>query len=138
MKPMLSSLLFPLFRRFPNATRSNTRRRLNVEILEDRISPSTFVVTNNNDTGAGSLDRDHRANAHVRAEIINFNIGGGGQQTIIPLTVLPAITDAVVIDGTTQPGFGGQPLIELNGLGAPSDRQWPDAERRRPAPFATW
>jgi CSLREA domain-containing protein len=36
-------------------------------------------------------------------------------QTIFLETLLPPITDPVVIDGTTQPGFAGEPIIELNG-----------------------
>src|SRR5439155_12617745 len=35
-----------------------------------------------------------------------------------PLSPLPAVTDPVTIDGTTQPGFAGSPLIELNGSSA--------------------
>ncbi|MCP9496539.1 MAG: hypothetical protein MSG64_19020 [Pyrinomonadaceae bacterium MAG19_C2-C3] len=34
------------------------------------------------------------------------------------LSPLPTITDATVIDGSTQPGFAGTPLIELNGTDA--------------------
>ena len=34
---------------------------------------------------------------------------------------LPNLTDPVVIDGTSQPGYSGTPLIELNGAGAGSD-----------------
>ena len=40
--------------------------------------------------------------------------------TIVLLAALPAITDPVVIDGTTQPGYAGTPLIELNGASAGS------------------
>ncbi len=36
-------------------------------------------------------------------------------QTIIPLSSLPAITNPVLIDGTSQPGYAGTPLIEING-----------------------
>ena len=31
---------------------------------------------------------------------------------------MPAITDAVTIDGTTQPGFAGTPVVELSGASA--------------------
>jgi titin len=48
-------------------------------------------------------------------DTIAFNINGGGAQTISPISALPAITDPVIIDGTTQPGFAGMPLIVLNG-----------------------
>jgi len=58
------------------------------------------------------------ANAHVGLDLIKFDIGGGGAQTIRPLSVLPEITDAVTIDRRTQPGFAGIPIIELNGANA--------------------
>lgn len=49
-------------------------------------------------------------------DLILFNIPGAGLQTITPSTALPTITEAVVIDGTTQPDFVvGAPVIELNG-----------------------
>jgi parallel beta-helix repeat protein len=35
--------------------------------------------------------------------------------TIAPLSALPALTEPAIIDGTTQPGYAGSPLIELNG-----------------------
>ena len=36
-------------------------------------------------------------------------------QTIAPLSPLPAITSPVLIDGESQPGYSGTPLIEING-----------------------
>src|SRR4030095_5339891 len=42
---------------------------------------------------------------------------GPGVKTITVATALPEITDQVVIDATTQPGYAGSPLIELNGFG---------------------
>ena len=35
--------------------------------------------------------------------------------TIAPLSALPAITQSVLIDGFSQPGYTGTPLIELSG-----------------------
>ncbi|HXG64261.1 MAG TPA: right-handed parallel beta-helix repeat-containing protein, partial [Blastocatellia bacterium] len=58
------------------------------------------------------------ANASPDANTIHFNIGGGGAQTITVGTLLPPITAPVVIDGTTQPGFSGLPLIRLDGSGS--------------------
>jgi CSLREA domain-containing protein len=58
------------------------------------------------------------ANADWDPSTISFNIGGGGVQTIIPGSALPAITQPVIIDGTTQPGYAGAPIIELNGASA--------------------
>ncbi|MEE8306717.1 MAG: hypothetical protein V3R81_05585, partial [Gammaproteobacteria bacterium] len=45
----------------------------------------------------------------------NYNGSGNGEFTIQPGTALPVISDPVVLDGSTQPGFGGSPIIELDG-----------------------
>ena len=77
---------------------------------------STFVVTNTGDSGTGSLRQAILdANAHPGADTIVFNIPGSGLHTITPSTALPTISDPVTIDGSTQPGFTGSPIIELNG-----------------------
>lgn len=90
-----------------------------LELLEDRLTPATFAVVNTADSGLGSLRQAILdANANLGDDVINFNIGGGGVQTIAPTSALPTITDPVTIDGTTQPGFVGSPIIELNGAGA--------------------
>ncbi len=79
---------------------------------------ATFTVTNTNDSGAGSLRQAMLdANANPGLDTIAFSIGTG-VQTIVPLSELPIITDAVIIDGTTQPGFSGTPIIEINGSNA--------------------
>ena len=46
---------------------------------------------------------------------IHFNLTGGAPYTIAPTWALPPITDPVVMDGTTQTEFAGQPIIELAG-----------------------
>jgi uncharacterized repeat protein (TIGR01451 family) len=83
---------------------------------------STLVVTNTNTTGPGSL-RDAITIANLDAgpaDIITFDIPGAGVHTIspTPLTNLPNITQPVVIDATTQPGYAGTPLIEISGASA--------------------
>ncbi len=84
-------------------------------------SPATFTVTNTNDSGPGSLRQAIiDANNTPGADTITFNIPPAGQKTITPLSPLPTITGAVTIDGTTQPGFAGNPIIELNGSSAGS------------------
>jgi Calx-beta domain-containing protein/pre-peptidase/VCBS repeat protein len=81
--------------------------------------PASTVVTNTNDSGPGSLRQAIlNANANQGVDTISFQIGTVSK-TIMPLTALPEITDPVVIDGTTQPGFAGTPLIELNGQSTP-------------------
>ena len=90
--------------------------------IHDNDVSNTYVVTNINDSGPGSLRQAILdANSHFGADLINFNIGAGGVQTIVPLSTLPTITDPVTIDGTTQPGYAGKPIIELDGASAPGD-----------------
>jgi len=73
------------------------------------------VVTNVNDSGPGSLRQAILdANANPGSDTINFNIAGPSPK-IQPLLGLPDIIDPVVIDGSTQPGFSGAPIVELNG-----------------------
>ncbi|MFZ1700812.1 MAG: hypothetical protein WBO10_15110 [Pyrinomonadaceae bacterium] len=56
------------------------------------------------------------ANAKPGPDQITFGISGGGVRNILPSSALPAITDQVVINGTTQPGYTGTaPMIELEG-----------------------
>jgi titin len=94
--------------------------RPGVEVLEGRLLPSNFVVTNTNNSGPGSLRQAITdANGTPGTNTITFNIGGGGVQTIKPTSPLPMITTSVIIDGTTQPGFAGTPLIVLNGNSVP-------------------
>ena len=83
---------------------------------------AVFVVTSTDDSGAGSLrDAIERANSSEGLDTITFAISGGGVHTIAPLTPLPDVTDPVTIDGTTQPGYAGIPLVELDGTNAGAD-----------------
>ena len=88
-----------------------------------------FSVINTDDSGAGSLrqailDANAAPNSGASPDEIHFNITAEGVQTISPLTALPALTEAVVIDGYTQRGSSPNTLavgdnavilIELNG-----------------------
>ncbi|HEY0323445.1 MAG TPA: Calx-beta domain-containing protein [Pyrinomonadaceae bacterium] len=83
-----------------------------------------FTVTTTDDNGdnvnptPGSLRKAIiDANATPGTDTIAFQIGSG-LQTIKPKSELPATTDPVIIDGTTQPGFAGVPLIFLDGSDA--------------------
>jgi hypothetical protein len=83
-------------------------------------SAATYTVTNTGDSGAGSLRQAMTdANANGGTDTIVFNIPGSGVHTINVPTQLPTITSPVIIDGTTQPGYAGAPLIELHGVGVP-------------------
>ena len=120
-------MLLTLWRRFTrrpsqpanHRPRTPGRRRfcrLQLELLEGRWLPSTFLVTNTDDAGPGSFRQAILdANSNAGPNKIAFDIGGGGVQTIQPRSALPTVTRPVVIDGTSQPGFAGSPLIELDG-----------------------
>jgi hypothetical protein len=80
---------------------------------------ATYTVSNTNDSGAGSLRQAiTSANSTATLDTIVFSIPGGGVKTISPLSPLPVITQPLIIDGPSQPGFSGTPLIELNGNAA--------------------
>jgi|GEM_PF-411240 len=79
---------------------------------------ATFIVSNTSPSGPGSLQQAIlEANANAGPDIIAFAIGSGAQ-TIAPTNPLPILTDPVTIDGSTQPGYAGRPLIEISGAGA--------------------
>src|SRR5262245_60019839 len=113
------------------------RVRLNAEPLEDRVTPSTFKVSNTNDAGGGSLRTAIiKANANPGPDIITFAIPTSSPGftdvngnhavdandfwTISLASALPAITQSVLIDGWSQAGAGytGRPLITLRGQSA--------------------
>ncbi len=93
--------------------------RPQIEILEGRLLLTTYTVTNTGDAGAGSLRQAILdANAHPGLNTIAFNLSGTGVQTVPLLSALPAITNPVLLDGTTQAGYAGSPLIVLSGANA--------------------
>jgi hypothetical protein len=92
-----------------------------LSVLPSSVS-MTYPVTTTNPTGPGSLAQAIiDANTNAGADLITFAIGSG-TQTIAPTTDLPAVTDPVTIDATTQPGYAGTPIIEVNGTGTGSGR----------------
>jgi uncharacterized repeat protein (TIGR01451 family) len=75
-----------------------------------------LVVSNTNDSGPGSLRQAISTSNADAGDVdrIVFAIPSAGPHTIAPGSALPVITSPLVVDGTTQPGFAGAPLIELN------------------------
>ena len=81
-------------------------------------APITYTVTTIADGGAGSLRQAILdANAHAGLDTIAFAITPSSNLTITPATPLPDITDPVTVDATTQPGYAGTPIVELDGSG---------------------
>jgi parallel beta-helix repeat protein len=121
-------------RRSPRAKPARPLRyRPCLEPLEDRLALAVFTVISAGDSGAGTgLAGDLRyclsqANATPGLDTIQFAIPGSGPHTINPTSALPVITDAVFLDGYTQPGASPNTLaagdnavlaIELNGAAA--------------------
>lgn len=83
--------------------------------LQEAHEPgAVFTVTNNLDSGAGSFRQAILdANASAGTDTIQFQIGTG-PVNIHHNSALPDIIQPVIIDGTTQPGFSGTPLIWLS------------------------
>ena len=99
----------------PNQTFNNLSAAQSANFVANR---QNFVVTTTNRHGPGSLrEAILIANANGGKDTVVFNIPGPGVKTITVATALPEITDQIVIDATTQPGYAGSPLVELNGLG---------------------
>ena len=80
-----------------------------------------YIVNNTDDFGTGSLrDAINCVNTALGPNIIQFNIPGPGPHIIsvgsVLSTPLPTLTDpGIIIDGSSQPGFNGDPLIILDG-----------------------
>lgn len=97
----------------PSQTFNNLNANQTANFAATRQS---FVVTSANNHGTGSLrEAIVNANATVGADTIVFNIPGPGVKVINVLIALPEIVDPVMIDATTQPGYSGTPLIEIDG-----------------------
>lgn len=86
-----------------------------MEAVEERRLLATFTVTTTADSGAGSLrDAITKANKTSAQDTIKFAIGSGAK-SIYATKPMPYVTYPLIIDGTTQPGYVGKPLIEVRG-----------------------
>jgi hypothetical protein len=76
----------------------------------------TTVVSNTRSSGAGSLrNAIATANATPDVQTVSFALPSASVSTIRLTSLLPAITDAIIIDGTTQAGYNGVPRIHIDG-----------------------
>lgn len=86
-----------------------------IEHFEERVLLTQYSVFSNADSGPNTLRQAIiDANAHAGADTIVFSLESDSLK-IQPLTVLPMITDAVTIDGTSQTGYADAPLVVLDG-----------------------
>ncbi|MDQ4129271.1 MAG: Ig-like domain-containing protein [Actinomycetota bacterium] len=76
-----------------------------------------IAVTKIADSGPGSL-RQAILDANATEEADRITFGLGAAKTIAPTSALPQITSPLTLDGTTQPGYAGKPLVVLSGANA--------------------
>ena len=79
---------------------------------------ATYTVSSLADSGAGSLRQAIvDANSNGGADVIEFSVAG----TISLSTGLDDIAGPLTIDGSTAPGYAGEPLVNLDGGGVSAD-----------------
>jgi hypothetical protein len=102
----------------------NARRRRRVAVvpefptmLEDRRLLSVYTVTSLADGGSAGTLRSviEQVNSDTTPDTIDFSLPGSAPYVIQPHSALPEITNSVTIDGTSQAGYSGQPIVEING-----------------------
>ncbi|MCH9664028.1 MAG: hypothetical protein K0U66_10310, partial [Gammaproteobacteria bacterium] len=84
----------------------------------DTSSTSALLADKGADGKISLREAIEAANNTAGLDTISFNIADAlvdGAHTIDVLSALPTITDAVIIDGTTDSDFAGTPIIELDG-----------------------
>jgi parallel beta-helix repeat protein len=89
------------------------------ETLEERQHFSVVTVTSTGDSGAGTLRNAIAAVNAGKANVIDFNIPKSenyeGMWPIQLETALPRLKAPVTINGNSQPGYDGSPVIEIDG-----------------------
>jgi CSLREA domain-containing protein len=96
------------------------------------VAASSFVVNAADDVDDGACDDDHcslreainAANANPGADTITFDIPGPGPHVISLTDVLTISDDQTRIDGSSQPGYSGSPVIVLDGGGTICRGMW--------------
>jgi CSLREA domain-containing protein len=88
-----------------------------------RAQAATFTVNTADDVNDGACTASHcslreainATNVSADTDTITFNIPGPAPHTIGVVGRLPAVRFPVIIDGTTEPGYAGTPIVELDG-----------------------
>ena len=79
----------------------------NVATVTIQVRSKTFVVTNTDDSGPGSLRQailDANQSNSAPPDTIDFDIPGTGPFEISPFSALPTITHPTIVDGYSEPG----------------------------------
>ena len=98
---------------------SSIRPRVLATITTTATIATDLVVRNTNDSGRGSLRYVIDAfDASGVGGTIRFAIPGPGPFVIHLASPLNPIVVPAFVDGTTQPGFAGHPIIEVDGSAA--------------------
>jgi len=82
---------------------------------------ATYTVTSSGDANSSGTLRwaINQANAGPGADIIAFNMSA--PYLVSPTGTLPTVTEEVLINGRTQPGYAGIPLVCIDGGGTLAD-----------------
>ncbi len=105
---------------------------LSIMLGATTVSAATFTVDDTGDasdadagngvcaTGGGVCTLRaaiEEANASGGADVIEFSVGSG-QITISPGSFYDDISEQITIDGTSQPGYSGSPIVKIDGTSA--------------------
>ncbi|MCC6417710.1 MAG: right-handed parallel beta-helix repeat-containing protein, partial [Gemmataceae bacterium] len=112
------------------------RYRPYLEVLDERLAPAVFTVDIPGDTGTSTspFTGDLRycitqANTWPGLDTIEIDIAGEAGPALAILTSdLPAVTDELVLDGTTQFDYDGTPIFELDGINIHNPALWIQAD----------
>lgn len=95
---------------------------LSIALFTGAARSATYTVTNPGDAATGGTLRwaINAANTNPGSDAIAFNLS---VLNIAPTGALPMVSDLegpLTIDGTTQPGYAGTPIVRLTGTNAPA------------------
>ena len=110
----------------PSRGSGQNRRQARVELLEDRMLLSVLTVTDTSDSASDTGSLRYAIENAQNGDAIDFDIPTTdpgydpttSSWTIEPSSPLPAITNSIFIDGFSQPGYSGTPVITLSGSDA--------------------
>jgi len=114
IRPGLLALLLAVALSLP--TSAGLAASFTVDSIGDGADSNTLDGVCDDGTGKCTLRAAiMQANASVGADTIAFSLPGPSPYSIAPASPLPAVSDTLTIDGTTQPGFSGTPIVEIRG-----------------------